>query len=238
MAGQRARGCSEFVGVWSVAENDPSMLDLSRWESIEAALDELELRGRAFEDALAPYLQAHLRDADGALTIYLLFVMSAATRSRGLQEAIVREIRQTNPHAVFPLMRTLLETAALCFYVSDHPDYAEVLTDEQRNRAPGSPSRKSPQALVDYMDRQGHTDHLGRVYRQLCEITHFGHLAMWAAHEIEDDAERRTSWSSAPRFRGDTGLIACGQLDEMTTLMTAAIERLGQRLLALHGSSL
>jgi hypothetical protein len=85
------------------------------------------------------------------------------------------------------------------------------------------------------MDRKGHTAHLGVVYRQLCEITHFGSIAMWAAHEIDDEDERRTSWSSAPRFRGDTGLIACGQLDETATMMAAAVKRLGNRLLALHG---
>lgn len=217
--------------------DDLAMLDLRRWDSVESALGALEPRGREFDNALMPYLEAHMSKTAGALTIYLMFVMSAVTRARGLQEAIVREIRQSNPYGAFPLMRTLLETAALCFYVSDHPDYVAALTDEPRNRVPGTPKRKSPQSLIDYMDRNGHTAHLAVVYRQLCEITHFGDIAMWAAHELDNEHDSQFSWSSVPRFRGETALVACGQLDEMTTMMTAAVERLGRTLHALHGTA-
>ena len=219
-----------------VSQKDPpALLDLNRWESVEEAIAELSQRSRAFDDALAPYLELNMKAAGGALTMYLMFVMSAATRARGLHEAIVREIRQSNPHAVFPLMRTLLETAALSFYVSEHPDYVRSIAERPGEAQPGTPRRRSPQSLIDYMDRSGLTHQLAAVYRELCEITHFGTVGMWAAYTADEENERRFTWSSAPRFRGDTAMVACAQLDELTTMMEGAMRRSGRTLLTVHG---
>lgn len=211
------------------------MLDLGRWESVEAAVVELSQRSRAFDDALTPYLELNMKAANGAITLYLMFVMSAATRARGLHESIVREIAVGNPHSVFPLMRSLLETAALCFYTAEHPSYVQAIAQHPREAPPGTPRRKSPQGLIDYMDRNGHTGQLDMVYRELCEITHFGTVAMWAAYTTTDDDERGFTWSSAPRFRDETATVACAQLDELTTLMERSIRQLGRTLLTLHG---
>lgn len=211
------------------------MLDLGRWNSIDQAVAELALQSRAFEDALFPFLDLNQREADGTLTMFSLFVMSTASRSRGLHEAIVREIENENPHAVFPLMRSLLETAALAFYVSEHPRYVMAVAEHPKERSLGTPKRKSAQGLVDYMDRQGHTGQLATVYRDLCEITHFGTAGMWAAYMMDEEDERGFSWTSGPRFRDNTGLIACGQLEELTTLMARGMNHLGQTMLTEHG---
>ena len=77
--------------------------------------------------------------------------------------------------------------------------------------------------------------HLATVYRELCEITHFGTLGMWAAYVMDNEEERRFGWTSAPRFRNETALVACGQLDELTTMMERAMHLLGRTMLAEHG---
>jgi hypothetical protein len=110
-----------------------------------------------------------------------------------------------------------------------------AVAEHPKQKSAGTPTRKSPQGLIDYMDRRGHTGHLATVYRELCEVTHFGALGMWAAYVINDEEERRFSWTSAPRFRNETALVACGQLDELTTLMERAMHLLGRTMLAEHG---
>jgi hypothetical protein len=219
----------------SMVAQDKRMLDLSGWDSVEAALNDVETRNREFEEALYPFLERNASDANGALTLYSMFVMSAVTRACGLHGTVVREIRQSNPHGVFPAMRSLLETMALCFYVADNPAYVDALASHPREHAAGTPRRKSPQALIDYMDRSGRTGQLADVYRELCEITHFGNVAMWAAWQPSEGEGAHVEWSTKPRFRDKTDLVACGQLDELTTMMTAAIRELGQTLLLHHG---
>lgn len=211
------------------------MLDLERWDSVAEAVAQLSMGSRAFEEALFPYLELNQREADGAITMFSLFVMSTASRARGLHAAVIREIQNENPHAVFPIMRSLLETAALAFYVSEHPKYVKAVAEHPKDRSPGTPNRKSPQALVDFMDRQGHTGQLATVYRDLCEITHFGTTGMWAAYAVDGADTGGFSWTSAPRFRDNTGLIACGQLDELTTLMVRGMVLLGTTMLTQHG---
>lgn len=211
------------------------MLDLGRWNSVEEAVAELTNQSRAFEDLLFPYLDLNQREAGGALTMFSLFVMSTASRVRGLHEAIVREIKNENPHAVFPLMRALLETAALAFYVSEHPRYVMAVAEHPKERSQGTPKRMSPQGLVDYMDREGHTSQLATVYRNLCEITHFGTAGMWAAYTMDGEDTRGFSWTSAPRFRDNTALVACGQLEELATLMLRGMDHLGKTMLTQHG---
>ena len=51
--------------------------------------------------------------------------MSAPSRAQGLHDAIGREIRNANPHDVFPLVRACAQTSAIVLsamdYVMDHP---------------------------------------------------------------------------------------------------------------------
>ena len=46
-------------------------------------------------------------------------------------------------------MRTLLETAALSFYVSENPAYVMAVAEHPKEKSPGTPTRKSPQGLID-----------------------------------------------------------------------------------------
>jgi hypothetical protein len=78
------------------------------------------------------------------------------------------------------------------------------------------------------MDKH-HAGQFGVVYKELCEVTHFGAVAMWMPHRIEAGDESRLSWTSYPRWKQDTeALVACAQTLEMSAAMDDALRRLGQ----------
>ena len=145
--------CHDLV----VTESELPMLDLERWDSVAEAVAQLSMGSRAFEEALFPFLDLNQREADGAITMFSLFVMSTASRARGFHEAIIREIQNENPHAVFPIMRSLLEKS--------RARLLRLRASEIRNGRCGTSqrpdswdtNRKSPQALVDCMEHQAHT---------------------------------------------------------------------------------
>jgi hypothetical protein len=198
------------------------MLDTAQFASPQAAKEAVLVR-RVFE----PELNAAL-DVVTKMSLLTMFVMSVGVRARGLYEAIVREIDNDNPYAVFPLMRQFAETVAVAFYVGDHPKYVEALKDAERDKPPGAPRTKTPQALVSYMERN-HAEQFGLVDDELSDVTHFGSLALWIAHRV--DGDHHTSWSSAPDWKEQKQLyIACVQLLELREAMAQAIGGLGQAL--------
>jgi hypothetical protein len=198
------------------------MLDTSQFGSPEAAKSAVAV-GRVFDEELARALSG-LTD----MTLLTMAVMSLGVRARGLYEGIAREIQNDNPYAVFPLMRQFAETVAVAFYVADHPTYVEALKDAERNKPKGAPRRKSPQALIHYMEEH-RADQFGLIYDQLSEVTHFGSLALWIAHRTAGDWQ--TSWMSVPYWKEENELyIACAQLLELRGAMQTAILELREVL--------
>jgi hypothetical protein len=104
------------------ADGEPK-LDIDRFRSVEMAITEVETAGNVYREVG----QYGLVRED--LTELTLFFMAALSRGQGLHDAIAREIRRTNPHAVFPLMRAYAETAMMVLYVKDHPAYVRALQD-------------------------------------------------------------------------------------------------------------
>lgn len=203
--------------------DEPRMLDLQQFDSAESAKAAVQLH-RVF-DAEA---EAVLTRAPG-LTLLVMFAMSAVVRARGLYEAIAREVVHDNPHAVFPLLRQFAETVAMAFYVADNPSYVAVLTQRERDKPAGSPRRKSIQTLVNHVKKH-YAAQFGNVYAELSEIAHFGTVALWTAHRVEDD-EGATSWTSVPRWRDESQLlVACAQLLELREAMSDALGRLGEAI--------
>lgn len=201
--------------------DEPRMLDLQQFDSPEGAKAAVQLH-HVFDG------EAHavLSRAPG-LTLLVMFVMSAVVRARGLYEAIAREVVNDNPHAVFPLLRQFAETVAMAFYVADNPSYVDVLTQRERDKPAGSPRRKSIQTLVGHVEKH-YAPQFGRVYAELSEIAHFGTVALWTAHRIED-GDGATSWASVPRWRDEGQLyVACAQLLELREAMSDALRRLGE----------
>jgi hypothetical protein len=198
------------------AATEPRQLDLTQFASLEDAITKVEPGDRYLEvgKLLMPL-------GDGMpMTLGTMFWFSMITRSEGLQQAVAREIRASNPHAVFPLIRALAESVVLLIYVIDHPRYIDVLTARASELPKNGPKRKSIQALIHYAST--HVPGMKSVYAELSEASHFGAVAMWAAHTVEGDDESgyRTSWTSYPRWRDDEqAMVACAQTLELAEAM-------------------
>jgi hypothetical protein len=191
------------------------MLDLAQFDSFDDAIAKIAPGDRYLEiGKLVVPISSAL-----PLTLATLFWFSMITRSEGLHSAVAREIAESNPHAVFPLLRAFSESVVLAIYVNDHPAYVNALTSRPKEQPKGAPARKSIQALISYAS--SHAPGMKLVYSELSEATHFGSTAMWAAHSIEGDEESMTtSWTSYPRWRSeDQALIACAQILELAEAM-------------------
>ena len=208
----------------------PEKLDLDVFTSADDALDQAEEAARRY-DAVAQQVLAV-----GGFTLRTLFFMSLVTRCRGLHEAIVREARNTNPYAVWPLMRALAETAVLLVYVIDHPDYVDDLSDKAGTTTTTTGrkrKRKSQQALIAYAKK--HIKNAKPLYAELSEATHFGSIAFWSAHTLEDG--NRFSWGSEPRWKDDKDLrIACAQVLELSEGIAALLKVFGRRHLVVKSA--
>lgn len=190
--------------------NAPQMLDLSRFASLEDAIAQADTSNR-YRDILVDVI---LDEPGFTMSWELIFLQSMISRVQGLHEATVREIRHSNPHAVFPLLRALLESLALVIYVTDKPGYIATVTRRERDIPAGSPKRKSVQALIAHAVKVA--PGLKNVYAELSEITHFGASAMWTSHVIDNEATMETSWTNVPRWRdGEQALIACATTIEL-----------------------
>lgn len=190
--------------------SDVPMLDLDRFESIEDAITQAEA-SRQYDDEFSAAV-----DGVSTLTFLSLFYSSVVSRLNGVHGAIVREIRESNPHAVFPLLRTLAETVLVLAYTVDHPDYVQAVMVDPEDKPPVA--RKSPQALIAAIaeDAPGFKN----VYGELSDTIHFGAFSMWGPHTIEPDDEPeslgRLVWRSAPHWkREEDPLIACAQTIEL-----------------------
>ena len=105
------------------------VLDLSRFESVDAAIAE----ARDLIIALTPLAQRAVTDENpgGGYDLVHAFFLSSVARARGLADAIVRELAKDNQHAVFALLRPLLEVGGLLAYVRENPNYATALAAAQ-----------------------------------------------------------------------------------------------------------
>lgn len=165
----------------------------------------------------------HMVGQSDITTGFMLFG-SFVSRMRGLHEAVVREIARDNPHAVLPLIRAWVETVTIGLYVLRNPNYVEYLL----LNGPGDnrPAKKSFQAMFHAVREDA--GQLELVYRQLSDYSHFGSLAVWNAHSIEDEDERTVTWTDAPRWRDVQHFqIACGQAYELAVAGLETLDRLG-----------
>jgi hypothetical protein len=199
--------------------DDDELLDLKQFASLDDALSQLA-DSRVYEEVLkAAFDRPH---AYGLLTI---FAQSACTRFRGLHEGILREVAAANPHAAFPLNRAFAETVLTVAYTLDHPDYVERIVDRRADQ-PKELRRLQIKTLVEHItpDAPGFT----RVYDELCEITHFGSIALWQPHAL--DGERTVQWRSDPRWSDEReALVACAQLKEMSAAAEAYLHNFAGR---------
>jgi hypothetical protein len=203
------------------------MVDLTQFDSRDDALAKID-PGSRYVDVGS--LLSPIGDSMG-MNMMLLFWFSMIARSQGLHSAIAREIRERNPHAVWPLIRAFAEAVVLMLYVVDHPKYVALLTTRPSERPKGGQKRKSMQALISYASNQA--PGMKGLYAELSEATHFGAVAMWASHRVEpeeDGAILRFSWTSGPGWRSDeTELTACAQTLELAEAMDGLLRTFATR---------
>jgi len=205
------------------------MLDLEQFASVEDAVEKVKLGQRYFEIG-----ERMLALGENVPMNYpIAFWFSMISRAEGLHGAIAREIAESNPHAVFPLLRAFAEAVVLVNYVYGHPTYVEVLTSRPREQPKGGQKRKSIQALIDYSKKEA--PGMKNVYAELSEATHFGATAMWSAHVIEgeDEDSLQTSWTNSPRWRShEQALIACALTLEFAEAMTTLLHNFFEQHIA------
>jgi len=162
-----------------------------------------------YDDVAGPVISAR-----PSISVLDLFFHTSVTRSRGLHEAVVRETRRSNPVAAFTLIRSWAELAATICYVTDRPDYIEVLTERKENLGRKG-GRKSMQALIAHASAR--MPGLRAVYSELSETAHFGALAFWSAFRPGSDESREIQWTSYPQWRSDDeALLACAWAIELS----------------------
>jgi hypothetical protein len=209
----------------------PQMLDLSRFASLEDAVAQADTSNR-YRDILVDVIP---EEPGFAISPDLIFLQSTISRVQGLHEATVREIRHSNPHAVFPLLRVLLESLALVIYVTDTPAYIATVMQRERDITAGSPKSKTMQSLIAHAVKVA--PGLKNVYAELSEITHFGASAMWTSHVIESEATKETSWTNIPRWRDpEQSLIACATTIELADGVEQILREFATRYCAPGGT--
>ena len=123
-----------------------------------------------------------------------LYIMSAGARAKGLHAAIVRESGWDNPHAVFPLLRALLDLAMVTMEVRRNPAYAMVVANDPATSRIGR-RRKSPQALVHAGLKE--MPDLAAAWDLLSEMgAHFGWAAFGMAMTVEHTEDAITVTAS------------------------------------------
>lgn len=207
-----------------VGDDASQRLDLSEFSSVEEAMARTETSQR-YRDVLYGVIP---EEQGFAMSWELMFLQSMISRAQGLHEAISREIRHRNPHAVFPLLRALVESLALVIYVTDKPEYIAALISHPKDGLPGVPRRAKPQTLITHALKVA--PGLKNVYGQLSEMTHFGAPAMWTSHVIDDEVTMAVSWTNEPRWRDDEqALIACATTVELADEMEMCLRRYAAR---------
>lgn len=195
-------------------------LDLSQFESVEDAIGQLE----AAQERLRVSSQALVNACQHGLTFLHVFALSAVVRAIGLHAAITTSVRSSNPHAVFPLLRTYLEVGIVACYVADNPTYAKVLAGRPE-LVEESRRRQTSQGLVDVASKR--YPGIKAEWDELCEATHMGAPAFWMPLVIEDEPTRSTTIASWPRWGSpEQPIIASAQALECCEIVCVELSRI------------
>jgi hypothetical protein len=199
-------------------------LDLTQFASLTDALAKIE-PGDRYQRAGEACLGVDL-----GIGMPAMFWLAMLARAEGLHQAIAREARAANPHAVFPLLRALAEAVVLVIYVVDHPAYIEVVARRPDELATNGPKRKSIQALISYASKRA--TGAKAVYAELSEATHFGSIAMWMPHRLTggEGSDYLFSWQQKPRWKDEEqALVACALTLELAEAMEHTLREFAER---------
>ena len=205
------------------SEVEPVLLDLAAYEGDVA--EAISLAAYGCPSGYTAVATKHMTGQTDLTMGFLLFG-SFVSRMRGLHEGVLQEIRNDNPHAVFPLMRAWMETITIGLYLGRNPRYAEFLL---HGPGGGRPGVKSFEGMFSAVRKDA--SQLKLVYRDLSDFSHFGSLGVWSAHSLEGADGHRFSWTDAPRWKSQREFqIACAQANELAVAGLEVLDRLGRQL--------
>lgn len=215
------------------------LLDLTVFSSIEDAVTKMVAADDRYRVVTANVLRATWPD----LHQMTLFLLSTIKRATGLHRGVVEGVRESNPHATFPLLRSYIELVILVAYVLHRPDYIQAVMTDPAEWQRGMPKRKGTQALMAVAAREFPT--ISAPYDELSDMGHFGSAAMWSAFtpdeiesEIADPEKRTIEWTNIPSWRHpDDPLKAAAHLLEFTEGFTRTVNAMTDRYLGPTGSS-
>lgn len=157
--------------------------------------DEASGRKRAKEARENLLIVARSVLQEGAFTMDHLIVAGMAARTQSLHEAALSTIDSNNPHAAFTLLRAYIEQCAAALYLTDHPDKAERLWNDQDGR--GVPIGR----ITNHADRSGRFKEFRRLYDQLSKYAHPSSASHFANFRAGEGGE--FTFQTAPRFKRD-----------------------------------
>ncbi|HEX3783684.1 MAG TPA: hypothetical protein VHX38_28810 [Pseudonocardiaceae bacterium] len=205
------------------SEPERILLDLSKFEDPQEAM---ALAAYGCPKSYTEVAMKHMMDRNDLTTDFMLFG-SFVSRMRGLHEGVIREIDASNSHAVLPLIRAWVETIAIALYVLRKPSYADYLLYGPGNNRP---AHKTFTAMFHAVREDA--SQLKLVYGELSDYSHFGSLAVWNAHSIDDEEQRTVSWTDTPRWRDEKHFqVACAWAHELSQAGLDALDRLGELLI-------
>jgi hypothetical protein len=151
------------------------------------------------------------------------------TRLSAVHTAASREIKQSNPHAVFPLLRVYFETLSVLIYCTERPSYISALVlEEDRN----NPILKIDQILTNLENLSGT---LKLIYHELSSYSHpqgeavgksFMDTRDLGEGQIVQDWIFEPHWIAMDDFKG-----ACGATVEMSETAFAYLDLYGMLFL-------
>jgi hypothetical protein len=186
-------------------------LDLSRVPTVEDGLRAAAERYKQFADLA----KASLGPADDKVLLMAhLPLMSFINRATSLHAGVVSAVEKANPHAAFTLLRAYLELVVLVFYVDKEPDYLGALERPISELPPNT--RKSFRELFAFASSE--LVGVQTVYALLNEMAHFGSTALWHPFSLDEEGERRMSFSTGPHWKKPddprTALAMLAEADE------------------------
>jgi len=199
-------------------------LDLARVPTVDAGLADAAARYRQFSTCAADALGS---GEDRVLLKGHLPFLSLVNRASSLHTGVVSAVRESNPHAVFTLLRAYLELVVLVYYLDVYPDYVKALERPMSELPKGT--RKRFSELFEFAS--GEMPGVRAVYDLLSEMAHFGSTALWHPFTVDDEAPPEGSlgtlrYYSGPSWRRpDDARLALAMLLEADEATFAVLDR-------------
>ncbi len=185
------------------------MLDLSGFVDPEEAVQRASAGLTEYTD-----IARESMSTTGSMRLAHMAFMGFVGRARGLHEAIVREIKNENPHAVFILIRGMAELATLLLYTNRYPGYIETVVGVGPNKF----KRKSYLAMFDALRERA--PGLKAVYAELSGYSHMGPGGIANAVTPVDDDSRSIAWTDIPHWRSANDFrVACALTEEAVEMV-------------------